>query len=180
MTFRTATKKDATNIAALHTLSWQTTYINVFSEDYLEKEIAQERLEYWQNKIENVDNQWILLAEKGDDLIGFVCMIGSEDENYGSLIDNLHVRPDLKGQGLGKQLLQKGIEWAQENFPEGGQYLWVYKVNHSAIGFYEKMGGLCAELEMTENPDGGRAEVWRVVWVKRRHSFKEKLKRAFS
>lgn len=180
MTFRTATKEDITRIADLHTLSWQTAYTNVLSEDYLENKVAKERLDYWQDKVGNVDNQWILLAEEGDDLKGFVCMVGDEDKNYGSLIDNLHVRPDLKGHGLGKELLQKGIEWAQENFPESGQYLWVYKVNHSAVGFYEKMGGLCAELEMTENPDGGRAECWRVVWVKRKSSFREKLKQVFS
>ena len=180
MTFRTATKKDTAQIAALHARSWQTAYTNVLSDDYLENKVEQERLEYWQNKVENVDNQWILLVEEGSELIGFICMIGDEDEKYGSLIDNLHVHPDFKGQGLGKQLLQKGIEWTQENFPDSGQYLWVYKVNHSAVGFYEKMGGLCAELVMTENPDGGRAEVWRVVWVRRKRSLKERLKRAFS
>jgi len=180
MTFRTATKKDAARIAALHARSWQTAYTNVLSDDYLENRVEKERLDYWTNKIENVDNQWVLLAEEGNELIGFVCMIGDEDEKYGSLIDNLHVRPERKGKGLGKQLLLKGIEWAQGNFPDSGQYLWVYKVNHSAIGFYERMGGLCAELEMTENPDGGRAEVWRVVWLRKKRSFRERVKRAFS
>lgn len=180
MTFRLADEKDFSKIAALHTLSWQTTYINVLSEAYLENKVAEERLDYWNNKMQDLDNQWILLAEEAGELQGFICMIGNEDEKYGSLIDNLHVHPDLKGKGLGKQLLEKGLTWAQENYPEKGQYLWVYKVNHSAVGFYEKMGGLCAELEVTENPDGGRAEVWRVVWVKRKKSLSERIKKVFS
>ena len=183
MNFRIANSKDAEVIAALHALSWQSAYANVLSEDFLENEVQTERLKYWQEKLllaENNPAYYILLAENNQQLQGFICVIGQEDPNYGSLIDNLHVHPAGKGQGLGRELLQRGLQWAREQHPKRGVYLWVYKANHAAIRFYEKMGGLCAELTTTANPDGGKADVWRVIWSRPQRSIVERLRSAFS
>ena len=169
MTFRLAVKNDLPAIAALHAQSWQSAYANVLSAEFLREEVNVERLNYWRKKFaveQTEEKRCLLLAEEAGELAGFICVIGEADAAYGSLIDNLHVRPDRKGRGLGKQLLERGLAWAREHFPDCGQYLWVYKANVAAVGFYEKTGGHCTESVLTENPDGGRAEVWRMVWPK--------------
>ncbi len=182
LNFRLANPSDLKNIARLHARSWQTAYKNVLSEDFLENEVERERLQYWKKKFDpaqRADNQWVLLAEKDGELLGFICVIGNENKDYGSLIDNLHVRPDTKGQGIGRQLLEKGLTHIRENFPDKGAYLWVFKNNQPAVNFYERAGGLCAELTVTENPDGGKGEVWRMIWAREKKSLGARVKAWF-
>ena len=42
-------------------------------------------------------------AEAGDELIGFACVYGGDDETWGSLLNNIHVRPRHQQQGAGEQ-----------------------------------------------------------------------------
>ena len=58
-------------------------------------------------------------------------------------IDQLYVRPDLTGQGIGKQLL----ELAKARMPLGLQ-LWTFQSNHRAQKFYERHGFI--ETERTD------------------------------
>ena len=179
MTFRLASSSDTATIAHLHALSWQTAYKNVLNEHFLENEVENERLKYWQDKfdpMQQTEHQWVLLAEDAGKLQGFICVIGDENKNYGSLIDNLHVHPQRRGQGLGRQLLETGLAHIRENFSEKGAYLWVFKNNQPAVNFYEKAGGLCAELALSENPDGGKGEVWRMIWAREKRSLGERLR----
>ena len=111
MIFREAKKTDAMAIAHLHAESWRNTYRGMMSDAYLDSDVVAERQVHWQKRFENpASNQWVLVAEKGGELLGFVCNYGADDAKWGTLIDNLHVRPDQKGQGIGKQLIQKAFD----------------------------------------------------------------------
>lgn len=167
MIFRRATFKDYQDIAALHALSWQRAYRDVLSSEYLEKEVVKERKKIWAERLDKNntnEKQWVLLLEDDEKLLGFICIIAEEDSQYGSLIDNLHVHPDFKRKGLGKQLLQRGIDWAKSNYPASSVYLWVYTVNTNAILFYEKMEGKNVGTKVLNNPDGGAAPACRILW----------------
>jgi GNAT superfamily N-acetyltransferase len=50
---------------------------------------------------------------------------------HGIYLEDLYVRPDMRGQGYGRQLLERGygrLEW------------WVLDWNEPALGFYQSLG----------------------------------------
>ncbi len=165
LSFRNARKEDAENIAKLHAKSWQRAYKGILSDEYLANNVLKNRLETWQKRFENPkENQYIILVEENDILLGFVCIFGNQDTEYGSLIDNLHVKPDLKGKGIGKKLLIKASDLILENYKTRIMHLWVFEANTSAIGFYENCGGKNAERSLRDNPDGTQSYCFRMVW----------------
>ena len=171
MIYRKADRNDVANIAQLHAESWRNAYRGILSDAYLDNAVFDERLSVWQNRFDSPrDNQYVLLAIKDHELAGFVCVYGDyyEDEadaKWGSLIDNLHVRKDLKGQGIGQVLMQHAFDWARENYPQKGVYLWVYEVNMAAKGFYEAMGGKSVERILHHNEDDTEGYALRYVWL---------------
>ena len=165
MQFRHATLYDAPRIAALHALSWQKTYRGILRDEYLNAEVLRDRLAVWRQRLTKpVEKQWVWLATDGSKLLGFVCVIGDHDPDWGSLIDNLHIHPDVKGRGLGASLMREAAEWMKENCAIQRFYLWVYEDNLPARQFYEKLGGINSSLEVHENPGGGSANVLRYSW----------------
>ena len=71
-------------------------------------------------------------------MCGFACTYGAHDENYGSLLDNLHVIPDMQSKGIGEQLLIKSAIWSFRHYPELQFYLYVLFDNIRAIKFYKE------------------------------------------
>ena len=165
MLYRKATLKDAVAIANLHAESWCNTYRGMMSDAYLDGDVFTERQTHWQKRFDApTENQYVLVAENEGQLLGFVCVYGADDAKWGSLIDNLHVRPDLKRQSIGKQLIQKAMVWAQEKYPNQGIYLWVFEANMPSRGFYEAMGGTHVERVLHHNADDTEGYALRYVW----------------
>ncbi len=165
ITYRFAQSADATAIAALHTQSWRTTYRGILQDAYLDGPIGEERYSVWQKRLsEPVVNQLILLAEEEGQLRGFVCLFIDEDPQLGTFIDNLHVSPALKGQGIGAGLMREAVRQVVPQATLPGFHLAVYEANTSAIQFYERMGGANVGREEHENPGGGRATILRYAW----------------
>jgi GNAT superfamily N-acetyltransferase len=166
ITFRQATQDDAARIAALHTQSWRQTYRNIMSDGYLDGDIFGERNKVWTERLANpAPNQWVIVGEENGELIGFVCLFGQDHPQFGSLIDNLHVTKDLKGRGIGRQLLQQATLWIKEKYQDNKMYLWVYELNTNARQVYEKLGASNYELENKQNPDGTYANSFRYIWT---------------
>lgn len=160
-----ATPQDAAAIAALHALSWQNTYRGIYSDAFLDNEVVQERLAVWQNRFASPNpSQFVYKAMQENTIIGFVCFYVNVEPQYGTFVDNLHVTPQLKGQGIGKKLLQKVAHWTQENQPIKGMYLWVLEENKAALGFYKKCGAKMAERKIEANQDGESNTILRSVW----------------
>lgn len=165
LSFRKATKEDAEGIAILHTESWKSAYKGILSDEYLAKNVLKNRLETWKLRFDNPSiNQLIILAEENHTLVGFVCIFGNQDTEFGSLIDNLHVKPDFKGKGIGKKLLIKASDLIFENYKTKLMHLWVFEANTSAIGFYKNCGGKNVERSLRDNPDGTQSYCFRMIW----------------
>nr|WP_281494196.1 GNAT family N-acetyltransferase [Jannaschia sp. S6380] len=79
-----------------------------------------------------------LVAFTDDELTGFVCALCDRDP---PLIDNLHVRPDLRGGGTGAKLLA-AIRVALRAAGFARAYLTVLESNPRALAFYLANGGL--------------------------------------
>jgi GNAT superfamily N-acetyltransferase len=166
MQYREAKASDAERIALLHAKSWQSTYRGVLCDEFLDNDVIQNRLEHWQQRLTSPEkNQFVLLAEQGELPQGFVCVLGKADEQWGALLDNLHVHPEMKGQGLGTELMHKAGTWIKENFPQSGLHLWVFEANYRARRFYERLGAIKEHREVGEVTGGGTAPVFRYVWA---------------
>ena len=140
-TIRDATKQDASSIARLHTESWKIVYRGILPDTYLDNDLEAERIEHWQDKMNNLpslDRVWV--AETDGAIIGFIAIWLVEPGGPEALVCNLHVSPRHKGQGIGKALLASAAKWMITG-SKTSCYLYVYDANLPAIRFYEKMGG---------------------------------------
>lgn len=167
MKLRNAVAGDASLIAQLHTTSWRSAYQGIFSADYLAGEIDQERLNHWHGKFEAPhDDQTVIVAENDAQAVGFVYVIGSKDPLWGSLVDNLHVLPAIKGKGFGIALLKAAAGWVTENHPGEGFYLWCYEENLPSRQFYERCGGKIVEIKRETVPGDTVLNALRYYWEK--------------
>jgi GNAT superfamily N-acetyltransferase len=167
MNFRTALADDAVAIAELHAASWRTAYRGMLSDAYLDGDIAMERQALWVGRLcDPVVNQHVLLAEDDDgQLLGFACAYGQHEARWGTLLENLHVRPGMKRTGVGRALLQATARWSHATYPGAALHLWVLQPNADAQAFYQALGGEAVEAAHWDTPDGRRIPQWRYAWV---------------
>jgi len=105
-----------------------------------------------QNELSQLLNglHYAVIDEKTNELIGFIAIGWSaqpickaskniyEDESFSDLALGLH--PDLCGKGFGIELLDCGVKFLKELFPNDGIRLTVNKKNARAIKTYERAG----------------------------------------
>ena len=145
-TIRIASASDAHEIAKLHASSWRIAYRGLLTDLYLDNDLAGERSIYWTEKMTCLSPQeFVLIAEDGDGrLEGFIAVMDQPEKTFAALVDNLHVRPDLKGKGIGRMLMQaaarKLLASGRSNY-----YLWVLNGNDPAARFYESIGGVAGD-----------------------------------
>lgn len=165
ITYRTATPSDAAAIARLHTTSWQLHYRGMFSDEYLDGNIAEERLGEWQKRLRTANpNQHIVMAMDGDQFCGFACVYLNHDPQWGALLDNLHVLPDWKRRGIARELMRRTAAWVYEKVPDSNYYLLVLAGNTGAIQFYDRMGGKNVKTMQYEVPYNRKEPVHLYLW----------------
>ncbi len=121
MQMRRAMLDDGAMIARLHTESWRSAYKPFLNPNFLSGPIEEDRLRAWTSRLmRRPANETVIVAEIENEPIGFVCAVGGEDDRWGTLIDNLHVLPSSKGQGVGAALLGAAAEWSAAIYPPQG------------------------------------------------------------
>lgn len=165
MKTRTAITADAPAIARLHAESWRVAYRGMLQDDYLDRTIYAERQALWEERFRSApDKQYVVVAETAGSLTGFACVYGDEDATWGSFLDNLHVAPEQKRQGIGTVLMAEVAAWSLKSWPAAGMYLWVLESNTSGMRFYERLGGTPAGEGVWTPPDGGEYRKLRYAW----------------
>ena len=163
--YREATAEDAEQIAQLHSFSWQQNYRGIWRDDFLDGPVFDNRREVWQKRLQYpAHNQYVLLAESGKSILGFACIYLHDDPIWGTLLDNLHVSRELKGQGVGTHLIKAVARWVYERSPDSGFYLWVLEKNYPARTFYKNLGAIEHELVSGEGLVGNVADKYRYIW----------------
>lgn len=157
---------DGPAVAALHAASWQTAYAHILAETYRQNAVVN-RKRLWQGRMAawEARRMHLVLAERGADLVGFGCVLADAEPAHGILLDNLHVRPDLKGGGVGRLLLAACGKWIAENFPGQPMHLTCYADNRPSVAFYRGRGGIQSAPFDYPSPDGATHGVVRFVWA---------------
>ncbi len=136
-TLRRAIDDDLGRIAEIHSRSWESAYQGMLPDHFLEGV----RLRH--------QTQWaslpplgqVVVAEDDEEVRGFACVQPGEARHGQHLLDNLHVDPNLRSSGIGRQLLKEVLDTAAMSDPGGILYLWVFEVNVRARRFYQREGG---------------------------------------
>jgi len=165
ITTRPIVATDAATVADLHTASWRSAYRGMLRDDYLDGDIATERRQVWAERLETpVEANYGFIAEAEAAPVGFVFLLGGADPTWGTLVDNLHVVPAMKGRGIGRRLVEAAAHETLRRFPADRVYLYVFEQNQAARRFYASIGGREVERGIVEPPGGGSQVHWRVAW----------------
>jgi GNAT superfamily N-acetyltransferase len=166
ITFRPATLADSQRIASLHTISWRDAYRGILPAAYLAGPIVDERVTHWQSRLSSpgANRRYVLLAKAEGTLIAFVCVLLDEEPRWGACLDNLHVLPKLRNQGLGRQLFSRAAQWVMSNEPGWPIHLWVFEANDGARRFYDVLSGEVVERRLKRSPGGADIPLLRYVW----------------
>ncbi|MGF1728368.1 N-acetyltransferase family protein [Photobacterium kasasachensis] len=160
-----ATPDDMAPIATLHAKSWQDIYRGLLSENYLNHDIFQNRLNIWQQRFAAPEpRQRILVARERTNLCGFICIYLDNHPEWGTLVENLHIDKAYQGLGLGKQLLQSAAKLSHQQTADKGMYLEVLAGNQAAQTFYQKLGAFNARAQQWQAPDGSIVEEFVYRW----------------
>ena len=180
---RHATTADADAVGKLHLASWRHAYRGIFTDHFLEHVAAVNREGTWRSRLAadhiadirtrlaydagagvTPEQDGRAAARDANALLGFSCTSRIPDPAWGVLLDNLHVRPDVHGRGIGRTLIGDVAAWTVREHPGLPLHLWVYEANHQARAFYDRLGGVNVEAMTGRASDGGSACCLRYVW----------------
>lgn len=143
MNFRIARPSDAPILAAISIEVWLGTYIrqgvNAFFAEYALNEFTSDKLK----ALLEDRNEHVIVSENEDGLDGFIRVSHGKAAPVANCptmeISTLYVRPRHHGKGLGKALLEQGLDYVRAS---GSPSVWLNtnSENTSAIAFYLKQG----------------------------------------
>ncbi|MBL8962340.1 MAG: GNAT family N-acetyltransferase, partial [Gemmatimonadetes bacterium] len=108
---RAMTVDDIPGVARLHAASWRTAYRGVLSQEFLDRDLDQDRGAAWAARRDEISRGaefgFVFEVPVGGEAqaMGFAYVLPNADATYGHCLDNLHVAPEGRGLGIGGQLL---------------------------------------------------------------------------
>ncbi len=162
---RPLSPRDAAAVAELHVVSWRSAYRGILRDDYLDGPIEADRARVWKERLSAAPAAWIgVIVERDGHPVGFGFASPGSDTPWGTRIDNLHVRPDARGGGIGRDLVAGLCEAIVARGLAPPLWLWVYEANRAARAFYARIGAAEVERERHTLPGGGEAMAVRCAW----------------
>ena len=134
MDLRPATPLDLPDIARLHEANWRRDYAGFLPEVALGEALATDMADLWSGDI--LSTRRVFVAHVDDMLTGFAAML-PEGPSGCAFLDNLHVTPTARAQGVGRALMSAVAVLA---IP-GALSLEVLSPNHAARAVYRRWGG---------------------------------------
>jgi GNAT superfamily N-acetyltransferase len=157
--------EDLDSVVSIHAASWYSTYRGMLDERFLDQELLADRRQLWVSRLFPLSEaSFGFLAIVEGRAAGFCFAFVAADPRWGTLLDNLHVLPEYKGQGLGTALLLAFASEARLRHPDDTISLWVFDQNRHARDFYERWGARAVERAIGDAPGGGKVAQWRYVW----------------
>lgn len=147
-------------------MSWGSAYRGILPDAYLDHEANADRLAHWQHRLSKPSpNDVGMLALQHGKAVGFAFAVRDDHENWGSMLDNIHVLPRAQGHGIGRGLLRELVARLVRAGSTSGLHLWVYDANGEARRFYEGLGGSVLHTEVVDTAAGTRAKAHVYGWA---------------
>lgn len=135
---RGARLTDCAAIIDLHVASWRDAYRGILPAEFLAGPVEEQLAAHWQAALGGRRRGGaILVAIAARQMAGF---IAAWRDGSNCHIDNLHVRPGLRGAGIGRGLLGFAAQRMQDQGAVTAD-LWVFAANQGALRFYLGLGG---------------------------------------
>jgi RimJ/RimL family protein N-acetyltransferase len=129
---RSASSSDAAAVARVQVRTWQQAYGQLFPAEKLASHSLEKRTEQWR--------RWPpLVAERNGEIVGFVSVGPSRDDDADGELYAIYVDPDHWRTGIGRELLRAG-EQRLRQLGRTEVVLWVFTDNLVARAFYEANG----------------------------------------
>jgi ribosomal protein S18 acetylase RimI-like enzyme len=161
---RSAAEADAASIAAIHAASWRDAYAHILRPEFLNSGVEADRLTVWSQRLRDCPPSQ--LVEVAVDVTGqavaFICVYCNFDPCWGSLVDNLHVLPQVCGQGIGDRLFCAAVGRLEATSSASGLHLWVFEANLAGLRFYQRLGGRVVGKDTSRIPAAAGKVVLRV------------------
>lgn len=152
LTLRDATERDFGALVALHVRSWQDAYRGLVPDMFLDDGLTANRERFWRDKLDQRQPaDVILIAEDGQPTAaGLVAvLVGRSAHDRPAFVDNLHVRPGLRGGGLGRRLMAAAVRRVRDRGLDGLS-LEVIAGNTRAVDFYRRLGGTVSPVRTVQ------------------------------
>jgi ribosomal protein S18 acetylase RimI-like enzyme len=164
--YRAAQEMDAAAVAAIHAASWRDAYADILDPAFLAGPIEADRLDLWTSRLTKSPSTLMVhvAVDSNQGLVGFICAQRDQDPRWGSLVDNLHVAPRMRGRRIGERLLWIAAEKLAEQNAANGLHLWVFEANEAGLRFYQRLGGRVVEEDKSSIPAANGKPVLRVHW----------------
>ncbi len=144
---RSARPADAPAIAALHLASWRDAYRGVLDDGFLDGPLAGLLSQRWAEALAAPRREGLVaIAALAGEVAGFIAILRRGTVAY---VDNLHVRPGLRGAGIGRLLLGFGASRMRERGCTAAE-LTVFAQNDGALRFYERLGAMTGPEQVGE------------------------------
>lgn len=150
MIVRAGVQADLPQVAALKVRSWDDTYRALVGSAVVDQLLDVEEHRSTIQRDLGKPKAFLLVAEAPDgEVVGFA--LSHLDDAGEPFLESMHVRPGLRGTGIGTALLRAtAARWTTGGF--GSMSLHVVAANIAARRFYERLGGVVV---------GTMAENWR-------------------
>ena len=144
---RVAQAADAAAVASLHAASWRDAYRGVLDDAFLDGPLHEAMARHWQERLALPrPAEPVILAVLAGEPAGFVAVLR---DGPSAQVDNLHVRPGLRGAGIGRLLLHEAASRLRRRGCTSA-WLSVFARNLDGIRFYRALGGVLGPEEPGE------------------------------
>lgn len=157
LTIRDAKRSEFPALAALQIRSWRNVYRGIMPDAYLDHDIEDDMHTRWA-ALEPSGDDLVLVADSGE-ISGFITIWCKPDP----FIDNLHVEPGRRSEGIGQHLMQATAKRLRQN-GYNAMSLYVAAQNERAASFYRRLGGRFGIVERKHQQFGGDVDAIEVVW----------------
>jgi len=139
---RAARVSDAKGIAEVHVYTWQSAYLGLIPDSFLQGLSVEQRTTNWIKNIKNpLPRSNTLVAEIDGEIVGFIGVGADREEdlpNQGEVYA-LYVLSNIQGRGIGTALMREGLA-ALKTEGLTCAVLWVLDGNLRTRAWYESHG----------------------------------------